>query len=148
MVFISFHGYELIEQITDSVVLCVCTCDRLFCSHVSAHRSSTWKMFCLLLTFHPWPWLHVQTSCHGWNRYGHAGLLGMSLCLHDHHDLSGVDGNLVEGQRQGLDARSWGLMLSVWMRGSRPELCCLHRGGMRSGGRGGWFSGGFPHVVW
>lgn len=112
---------------------------------------------CLLLTFYPRPWLHVQTSCHGWHRYCHAGPHWMGLRLHDHYNLGSVERDLVEGQGpgawspQGLGtagfAQGQGLMVRVWTRRKGPGRC-LRRGRMRGGGSRRRFTGGIPCVVW
>lgn len=138
--------YKLIQEIIKHLVLCFYTCGPTKCHFlVSANKT------CLSLTFNPGAQLHVQTSCHGWHRYGHTGPHWMSLCLHDYYNLGSVERNLMEHQCQGPDAagftQSWGLMVGVWIRERGPGQC-LHRGGMRCGGSRQWFTGCIPHVIW
>lgn len=109
----------------------------------------------LWLTFLPGAWLHIKASRHGWHQECHAGLDGMGLCLHDNNHLGRLEGDLMEGQRQGLEASSFPgchRLLVVWVRarGADPGeglgRGVLGRGGW--GGRGLWLTGGVPRVVW
>lgn len=67
----------------------------------------------------------------------------MGLRLHDYHNLGSVEGNLVEGQRQGLNdagfTQSRGLMERLKARGPGQRLC---GGGVRGGGGRRGFNGG------
>lgn len=109
----------------------------------------------LWLTFSSWARLHIQASRHGWHQECHAGLDRMGLCLHDNNHLRRLEGDLMEGQRQGLGASSFPrcrclLVGCVTSRGAHPGESLgwgvLRRGGWR--GCGLWLTSSIPWVAW
>lgn len=105
----------------------------------------------LWLTFYSESWLHNQVCLHGWQWQRHAGPDWMGFCLHHHHNLCGLERDLVEGQWQGSEAAgcAQGGGLTVWVCAGKTGPGKTSCGGrQRAGGHRWWFASGIPLEVW